>query len=318
MNQTLLEPEKEQCFTVEDWDTLRAYFKDSVMAKTNLCSLASHLGMKWPIRGKSETPERYLSYSLEALSEMPEFYGKGNRLPLLYSILLETKSLDDPFVEMTRHLDEGAKEEIEVPQLLRQLGVPAEFPVELINFTSRTHAKCREGGYETISQLVAFLQESASAAMINNEFRDFRNCLDQMDAVRMGQFLPIREGCRGIYLAEAIGHLGRRLSESEAATLVYAYKIPTTNPEWSENFVLSKAESLALFTNVKQRLQKRLDLMPDQAEELRGAINSGLNSGVRFFVPLNDSNLEGLSRAIAMASMDLKPRLKSLISSLLT
>ena len=314
MNSAAVHTEQQLVIQVEHWDALCAYFKDSVMAKANLCSLASDLGLKWPIRGKNETPERYIQYSLEELADLPEFYGKGNRLPLLSTILLETKQLDDPFLEMTEHLEKVVQKEVEEPPLLRQLGVPADFPVSLMNFSDKTLKACREGGYETLSQLVAFLQKSASAVMLNEEFRQFRNALD---AAGLGKFLPIRDGSKGIHLAEAIGHLAGCLSDQQAATLLYAYKISTTNPAWKESTALGKTEALALFGQVKATAEKHFELLPEQAGELREAVQSGLTACVRYFVSLNDSDIESVAIAIAMAAFEVKPRLKGLLSNLM-
>ncbi|MGC9452989.1 MAG: hypothetical protein ACP5I4_16250 [Oceanipulchritudo sp.] len=309
--------EPHQPSTGGDWEALRGYFRDTVMARTPLSSLAANLGLKWPIRGKEETPGKYIAFPLEELADWPEFYGKGNRLALLQQILLETRRLDDPFVEMTNHLAEVVRKEAEAPPLLEQLGVPVHFPVELMNFSEKTLASCREGGYETLGQLIAFLQQSASAININDEYRRFINCLNEMDANGLGQFLPIRNGARGIYLAEALGQVARRLTGPQAATLLYAYKISTTHPEWNEDAALPRAEASALLAKVKGAARKYFDRMPDQAEELREAVQSDLSAGVRFFVPLNSHDLEGLARAVAMAALDVKPRLKGFMGRFL-
>ena len=318
MTEILSETQSKQAFSEQEWEELCRYFKDSVMAQTSLTGLASNIGRKWPIRGKEEIPEKYIHRSLEELKELPEFYGKGNRLELLYDILVQTRHLDDPFMEMTEHLENVGRQKVDSPQLLQQMGVPGDFPVELMSLSEKTRTTCHEGGYETLNQLVAFLQENTTASQLNEEFRLIRNCLDQMDAVRLGQYLPIREGARGIYLAEALGQIARQLSPAQAATLVYAYKIPTTNLAWGEDIVLPKAEALALIAKVKKSARKYFDLMPDQCQDLHCALQSGLSSSVRFFVTLNYPDLEGLARAIAMAAMDTKPRFKGLLGNFLT
>ena len=74
-----------------------------------------------------------------------------------------------------------------------------------------------------------------------------------------------------------------------------------------------------MIAKVKQTVEKYFELMPDEAQQLRCAIQSGLSSSVRFFVSLNDPDLEGLAMAIAMAALDVKPRLKGgFIDRLLT
>ena len=313
MNDTSTETVAKTPFTEEQWDVLRYYLQDSVMVKTNLCSLAKNMGLKWPIRGKDETPERYINFTLAELKDMEEFYGKGNRLELLYTILLETKRLDEPFADMTRHLDQVAEDEAEAPPPLQQLEIPAELPLVLTNFSEETMVICRGEEYDTLGQLLAFLQRGLTTAVVNGEFKQFLNALNQLDTGKLRQYLPVREGSKGVYLAEALAHVARKLDPSQAATLIYAYRIDTTRPSWSEEAVLSKTLSQALISDLKETVQLAFDLMPDQAQQLRNAVQSGVGASVRFFVSIGDPDLEGLALAIAMAALDVKPRFKGLI-----
>ncbi len=317
MNDTSIEPVAKLPFTEEQWDVLRYYLQDSVMVKTNLCSLAKNMGLKWPIRGKDETPERYINFTLAELKDMEEFYGKGNRLELLYSILLETKRLDEPFADMTRHLDRVAEEEAEAPPPLQQLEIPTDLPLGLTNFSEETMVICRGEEYDTLGQLLNFLQRGLTTAVVNGEFRQFLNALNQLDTCKLSQYLPVREGNKGIHLAETLAHIGRKMDAAQAATLLHAYRISTTRPSWSEEAVLSKTLTLALISEVKETVQQAFDLMPDQAQQLRNAIQSGVGASVRFFVPIGDPDLEGLALAIAMAALDMKPRHKGLIGRLI-
>lgn len=300
-----------------DWDALRENLKGTVMATTNLASLAKNVGLKWPIRGKEETPQRYIDCSLEELGEMPEFFGKGNRLPLLYSILEETMRLDDPFAEMIEGFDVVEAEAPANPTILQELQVPEDFPVDLMNFSRRTRTLCREGGHDTVSELLEFLRKSTSAAAINEEFQQFLYSVERASVSRLKQFIPVREGSKGVHLAEAIALIGRRLNDQQVATLLYAYKISTTNCAWDENAVLPKAQALNLINQVSESVRKACDLLPEQAQELREAVEAGMSSSVRYFVPLGDPEMEGLAIALAMAAMDVKPRIKGLIGSLL-
>jgi hypothetical protein len=317
MNQSPVKQEQQLPFTSEEWDSLRFELQNTVIAKTNLCSLAKNLGCTWPIRGKDETPERYMHFTLGELVEMPEIFGKGNRLELLYSILLDTKHLDDPFTDMIQHLDEVAQEKIEPQTPMQQLEVPPEFPVELINFTRKTQGLCREGGHDTLESLIKFLEHNQSAARINGEFREFYDNYRNVDRARLRKFLPIREGSKGIFLTEALGLIGERLNDQQAATLVYAFKVPTAKPAWSESVVLPKLGALSLIKQVRESAQKAFTLMPDQAQELRCSIEAGITTSIRYFVALDDADQECLAIAIAMAAMDMKPRMKGFMSGLL-
>ena len=205
----------------------------------------------------------------------------------------------------------------DTPALFDQLGVPADFPVALMNFTERTRAICRDGGYETVSQLNAFLAESPSAVLINEEFRDLRGCLDHMDAARLANYLPVRRGARGVFLAEAIAQYVRRLTPDQAATLLFAYRIESPCPAWKESAVMARADAQALIARVKEVVGKYFEAMPYQARQLREALEAGAGATVRFFVSIDDQGTEALSRAVAMAACDEKPRFKGLLGNLL-
>lgn len=301
-----------QLITSSEWDTLRYHFQDSPMARTSLKKLAKDMGEQWPIRGKGETPEKYIGQTLEALGEMPEFYGKGNRLPLLCTILKETLGLDDPFSDMVRHFDEVSRKGDEALLALQELEVPEDFPVEFANFSDDTLRLCQAEKIETIGRFVQFAQESARTVVISGDYRLFLNSLIQRDIKGLRAFLPLREGESGLFLAETIGHLASRLSERQAASLLEAYQISTTRPAWSPEKALSRHETTALIAETKDVLQSRFEMMPDQAQQLRHAVQSGEAACVRFFISLGDADIEGLSMAIAMAAFEVKPRHKGL------
>jgi len=317
MTLAMTEIENKLPFTAEEWDSLRTYFHDSVMATTSLGSLARNLGKKWPISGKDETPARYTNFSLEQLADLPEFFGKGNRLPLLYDILLQTKQLEDPFEEMVEQFNHFPENENEARSPLEKLGIPMDFPVEMMAFSRRTLSICREGGHETLTGLISFLIQSKTAVIMNEEFRKFLNCLNDDDAFGLAEFLPLRYGARGIHLAEAIGLIARQINPQDAATLIYSYKVDAKVEDWSEDAILPKDEALALISRIKQAAVRCFEVMPDQAIELKDAINSGLNTSVRYFVTLKDPELEALALAIVKAALDQKPRFKGLISRFL-
>ncbi|NDV61461.1 hypothetical protein G0Q06_03255 [Puniceicoccales bacterium CK1056] len=317
MNTTTMESGQKVPFTAEEWDKLRFLFQDSVMAKTNLCKLAQNMGAKWPIRGKNETPGKYTGHTLDSLLEMTEFYGKENRLPLLYSILKETQSLDDPFSDMVNHLDKVAHMESDATSALKQMEVPLDFPVELANFTRETLSLCRSEGIHTISQFVEFAQKSAKSVIISGDYRLLLNALTQQDKKVLKVFLPIREDEPGLFLAEAIGHMARQLGDNKAASLLEAYQISTTRASWQNATPLAKQEVQGLIGELKLAVKKRMDLMPDEAQQLRHAVNSGEAARVRFFVSLRDPDIESLSIAIALAALDVKPKSKGLLGRFL-
>jgi hypothetical protein len=316
MNTIKAAPDQKLPFTAEDWDSLRFLLQNSLMAKTHMCKLAQSMGETWPMREKEETPEKYIDHTLDELAEMPEFYGKGNRLSLLYSILKETQSLDDPFTEMISHIDKIIEQENDALLGLQRYEIPEDFPVELANFSEDTMNLCRVEQFETIGEFVQFAQRSAKSTVISGDYRLFLNALMHQDVQTICRFLPIREGQPGIYLTEAIAMIARHLSNEQAASLLAAYKIPTTNPNWNIRAVLTKPQTLDLIEELKTRVNKFFKLMPEQAQQLRYTVLSKEGSNNSCFVTLADPHTEALSLAISMAALDVKPRFKGLIGRL--
>lgn len=310
MNVIQQEPVKELPFTSEDWDNLRYLFQNSLMKGTNLSKLAQNLGTKWPIRDKEETPEKYIDSTLEDLKELPEFYGKGNRLPLLYTILKDTQAMDDPFMDMTNHFDKVAEQENEAALSLERYGIPHDFPVDLVNFSDATKQLCKLEKYTTIGEFVDFAQRSAQATIISGDYRVFLNALIMHDSETLATFVPIRQGTTGVYLVEAIGIISRKLTGVEAATLLSAYQIPTTNPNWEPKLALPKEKALELIEKMKSLVLPYFDAMPEQAQQLRATVRSNDNSGSCCFVSMCDPHTEALSKAIAMAALGMTPKFK--------
>src|SRR6185503_7450835 len=88
--------------TAKDWDEIRTAFATSLMVDTSLNSLAQNLdGPEWPIKGKDETPAKYIDLSFNEVVEMLQLKGqKPERIDQLISLLKETLAFDSPFGEM--------------------------------------------------------------------------------------------------------------------------------------------------------------------------------------------------------------------------
>ncbi len=316
MNAIESEPVKELPFTSEDWDNLRYLLQNSLMKGTNLSKLAQNIGTKWPIRASDETPEKYIDSTLEDLQELPEFYGKGNRLPLLYAILKETQAMDDPFMDMINHFDKVAEQENEAMLSLEQFGIPKDFPVNLVNFSDATKALCKSEKYETLGEFVDFAQRSAQSTIISGDYRVFLNSLVMHDTETLASFIPIRQGTTGVYLVEAIAIIARQITDQQAATLLGAYQISTSNPNWDAKNSLSKVEALELIEEMKCRVFPYFNAMPEQAQQLRAMIESKDSSGSCCFVSICDPHTEVLSLAIAKAALDVRPKFKGFFGRL--
>lgn len=301
---------KTRPFTPAEWDRLRYKMQDSMMVDTQLTKLAQSLGTKWPIRGKEETPRKYIGSTLDVLEELPEFFGKGNRLSLLYSILKDTQSLDDPFDDMVSHLGQVAGQDNEGLSALAEVEVPAFFPVDLSCFTEQTHSLCRAEEIKTVGELIEFTQKCAKSVFLGGELQQFLNGLMQRDRASLKRFLPLRENESGIFLAEALGHLVSKLSPSQAASAIALGQMETENAAWSADKALPKAEAQLLPDDLKSKVEPLLMLLPDQAQELRHALQSGLAPSVRFFASLRNADRETLAIAVARIAMNEIPKSK--------
>src|SRR3954470_13347375 len=88
--------------TAKDWDEVRSAFATSIMVDTSLNSLAQNLdGPDWPIKGKDETPAKYIDLSFEEFVELLQLKGQSpERMDQLVALLKETFAFDSPFGEM--------------------------------------------------------------------------------------------------------------------------------------------------------------------------------------------------------------------------
>lgn len=303
-------------FSAEDWDRLRFRFHDSLLADTEISKLAKNLGRTWPIRGKAETPLKYVGYNLIELCSLPEFYGKGNRLPVLYQILSETIAFDEPFAEMVEHLDAAAEQANPAHQTLAELAVTLDFPIVATGFTEETRRFCANEGILTLADLIEFSQKMARTIVVGGDFRCFLNALASAEFAVLKQFLPLREGCKGLHLAEAIGQLAEQFSPAEAATLLKLYGLPLEQPSWQGASVLDRAGQQALIVAVRDLVAARLALFPDQGQELRHAVDSGDTALVRYFAPLQQKDRETLALAVVYNYFEVKPRANGLLQRL--
>lgn len=303
-------------FSAAEWEQLRIRFRDSLMLNTELFKLAQNIDATWPIRGKDETPSKYISFSLDELRILPEFYGKPDRLPLLYQILAETLAFDDPFGEMADYVDSSSRKDDSALKALRKLEIPEDFPVQLANFSEDTKAFCKAEEIRSLADLIAFSQNMAQSIVVGGEFRSFLNSLTHLDTQTLKRFVPIRDGKSGLFLAEFIGHLAANCEPAEAATLLDFYGLKVNRREWSAAKPLNPAQRDLLFSELQRLMQPRFECLPDQAQQLRHAAQSGETALLRFFAPLADPDSEALAQAIALAALDFKPKSKGLLGRL--
>src|SRR3954462_10039760 len=131
--------------TLKDWDEVRSAFATSIMVDTSLNSLAQNLdGPEWPIKGKDETPSKYIDLSFDEVVELIQLKGqKPERMDQLIGILKETLAFDSPFGDMVEQTQAASERDNQLLKNMAKLGIPENFPVSLASLQPGTLDFCK-------------------------------------------------------------------------------------------------------------------------------------------------------------------------------
>jgi hypothetical protein len=203
--------------TEQDWDQVRKAFSSSIMVDTALSSLAQNLdGPDWPVA--AETPASYIDLPFDEMRDMlalksltPDFAD------LLVDILRDTLAFDSPFGEMVEQTEVAAARDNQLLKNLAKLGIPQEFPIELLNVSPDTLEFCRAEGIETLGALAVFAQGMSQTVIVGGDFRKLLNSLSHIDEASIAEFLPYRPGTTGLHLVEALGQATQFTDAAERA-----------------------------------------------------------------------------------------------------
>src|SRR3954470_21159464 len=141
-------------FTAKEWDEVRLAFASSIMVDTALSSLAQNLDAPdWPIKGKDETPAKYIDLNFEEATEMLQLKGqKPERIDQLVGILKETLAFDSPFGEMVTQTEAASARDNQLLKNLAKLGIPENFPMALTALEPGTLEFCKLEQLVTLSE----------------------------------------------------------------------------------------------------------------------------------------------------------------------
>jgi hypothetical protein len=119
--------------TAKDRNEVRTAFASSIMVDTALSSLAQNLdGPDWPIKGKDETPAKYIDLTFEEVIELLQLKGQSpERMDQLVSLLKETLAFDSPFGDMVEQIQAASERDNPLLKNLAKLGIPENFPIAL-------------------------------------------------------------------------------------------------------------------------------------------------------------------------------------------
>jgi hypothetical protein len=193
-------------YTIRDWDETRAAFATSIMVNTALSSLAQNLdGPDWPLKGKDETPAKYIDLTYEEVIEYLAMKGQPvERIDQLIGILKDTLSFDDPFGDMVAQTEEAEKKDNQMLRNLARLEIPECFPIAMTALSKETQEFCQLEKLATLGQFAVFAQGMAQNVIVGGDFRKLLNALSHVDEEALAEVLPFRRGAKGLHLIEAL------------------------------------------------------------------------------------------------------------------
>ncbi len=197
--------------TAKDWNDVRRAFASSLMADTAINSLAQNLdGPEWPIKGKDETPSKYIDLTLEEAVEILQLKGqKPERLDQLIGILKETLAFDSPFGEMVEQTQAASERDNQLLKNLAKLNIPENFPVTLTALEPGTLEFCKLEKLSTLGEFAVFAQSMSQNVIVGGDFRKLLNALSHVDEAALAEVLPFRIGQKGLHLVESLAQAAR-------------------------------------------------------------------------------------------------------------
>lgn len=192
--------------TAKDWDQVRTAFASSIMVDTALSSLAQNLdGPDWPIKGKDETPAKYIDLSFDEALEILQLKGQTpERLDQLTDILRETLAFDSPFGDMVEQTAKAEERDNPLVKNMAKLGIPENFPITLTALESGTLEFCKLEKLSTLGEFAVFAQGMSQNVIVGGDFRKLLNALSHVDEAALAEVLPFRRGQKGLHLIEAV------------------------------------------------------------------------------------------------------------------
>ncbi len=302
-------------FSVAEWDTIRGAFQGSIMIETMLTSLAQNLDMAdWPLPGKQETPAKYIDLTFEELIKSPGLDGRPERIDQLIKILKETLAFDQPFQEMVVVTDEIEARDNPILKNLNRLGIPDDYPLTLVALTPEAREFSANEGITTLKQFALFAQNISQSVIVQGDFRAFLNALSHLDEKTMAQFLPIREGAKGVHLLEGLALTVRAHAVSIQAALArhYGARLGVTDTMQADQVnstTLSESEEL-----LRQQTAMYVEYFKSEHAELQRELDTGVPLA-RLAVVLKDPVIETIVTNLLKPYMSVSERAASLVTS---
>src|SRR3954466_2955287 len=203
--------------TAKDWDDVRTAFASSIMVDTSLSSLAQNLdGPEWPIKGKDETPAKYIDLGFDEVVELLQLKGQApDRIDQLINLLKETLAFDSPFGEMVEQTQAASERDNQLLKNLAKLDIPANFPIELTALEPGTLEFCKLEKLSTLGEFAVFAQGMSQNVIVGGDFKKLLNALSHVDEAALAEALPFRRGHKGLHLVEAVAQAAKSKDPAE-------------------------------------------------------------------------------------------------------
>jgi hypothetical protein len=206
-------------FTHKDWDEVRSAFASSIMVNTALSSLAQNLdGPDWPVKGKDETPAKYVDLSYDEMLAMLALKGQPpGRADQLISILKDTLAFDNPFGDMVAQAEAAEKKDNQLLKNMARLDISEAFPIALTALGTDTREFCKLEKLTTLGEFAVFAQNMSQNVIVGGDFRRLLNSLSHIDEQTLAECLPFRPGAKGLHLFEAMAQAAKAPGPAERA-----------------------------------------------------------------------------------------------------
>lgn len=291
-------------YSAEEWEHFRKRFNNSILNETEIAKLGQNVGISWPFKGSDENPAKYIDYDFEELQSVPGFVGKKSRIKGLMDILRETLAFDDPFGDMVATVESESQVDDTFNRILDKMGIPAEYPIELLHFSKETKLLLKNEEVETLMACVHFGQNIARSVVIGGDLKSFLNSLAHKDENVMAKYMPCRRGEKGLHLAEAIGLICENLDTPTKLHLMQSGGIALSEEEQNKLSTSSKLNVEATIKAALGELTKVVEWFSVEAHDLQQAFTTG-GSPERFFISINDPRRERM--AVELSKLHFMP-----------
>jgi hypothetical protein len=212
-------------YNAKDWDEVRSAFSASIMVNTALSSLAQNLdGPDWPVKGKDETPAKYVDLSYDEMIELLALKGQPpGRADQLVGILKDTLAFDNPFGDMVVQAEAAEKKDNQLLKNMARLEIPENFPIALTAVGADTREFCKLEKLTTLGEFAVFAQDMSQNVIVGGDFRKLLNSLSHIDERTLAECVPFRPGAKGLHLLEALAQAASSPAPAERSAAAVAW-----------------------------------------------------------------------------------------------